>query len=449
MENYNGQYYQEPVPPQAPSPGGKASRKGWIFLGIAVAIIVIGSLIVGGLFLDKVLFNKEESKDFVLEDSSSYQDALYDIKRYFYYNYSEAKITEAAEKAVEKAKKKGETSSKELLNIGLDALTRALDDQHSSYLSPEENKRLSDDLSGSFFGVGFTLRDEEGRPKVVSVIEGSPSEKAGVKEGDIIMAVDGKDTKDQGLNNVVLWIRGERGTEVTLDVKRTGEDKELSFTMTREKIEIPDFESEMMDGNIGYINLIEFNEGAGEKVRKAVRELEDQGARGFILDLRNDPGGLLDEAVNVVSVFVNGGEVVSYEAKGRDKVVLNAEGSAETDLPLVVLVNGGSASSSEIVAGALRDRERATLVGSTTYGKGSVQKIFDLPNGGAAKLTVSLYYLPKGETIGNEGITPEILVENKDDPEAEDQLQLDKAKEVLNNLIQGKGPEGKALYMAA
>ncbi|MBN1288267.1 MAG: S41 family peptidase [Actinobacteria bacterium] len=449
MENYNGQYYQSPVQPQGSPPAGKSSRKGWIFLGIAVAVIVVGSLIVGGLFLDKVLFKNEKSKDFVLEESSTYQDALYNIKRYFYYDYSEEKITKAAHKAVEEAKKKGEDSSKELLNIGLGALTKALDDQHSGYLSAEENKRLSDDLSGSFFGVGFTLRDEEGRPKVINVLEGSPSKKAGVKEGDVIMAVDGQDTKDQGLNSVVLRIRGERGTEVTLDVKRPGEEKELSFTMTREKIEIPDFESEMMDGNIGYIHLIEFNEGAGEKVRNAVRQLMDQGARGFILDLRNNPGGLLDEAVNVSGVFVDGGEVVSYEAKGRDKVTLEAEGSAETDLPLVVLVNGGSASSSEIVAGALRDRQRATIVGSPTYGKGSVQKIFDLPNGGAVKLTVSLYYLPEGETIGDEGITPEVLVENKDDPEAEDKLQLDKARETLINLIQGAGPESIVLHLAA
>lgn len=448
MENYYGQYYQAPpIPPEPPRMGMSKGKK--IIIGVIAVLLVAGILLAGGYLLDRLLFKSENKGEFVLEDSKSYQEALDDIKRYFYFDYSEDKITKAANKAVEKEKKKGVTSDAKLLNAGLNALTKALGDEHTGYLTPQENKRLSDDLSGSFFGVGFTLRDEKGRPKVITVLDGSPAEKAGVKEGDIIMSVDGKDTKDKSLNNVVLQIRGERGTEVTIKVKREGEDKQKSFTMTREKIEIPDFESELLDGRYGYLNLMEFNEGAGDKVREAIAKLQSQGAQGFILDLRNDPGGLLEEAVNVSSAFVDDGVIVSYQTKGRDKVDLDASGGAATNLPLVVLINGGSASSSEIVAGALRDKNRATLVGSTSYGKGSVQKLFDLANKGSLKLTVSLYYLPNGETIDKNGITPAIVVEVKDNPEEEAKQQLDKAKQVLENLIQGKSPEAALLQKAA
>jgi carboxyl-terminal processing protease len=181
-----------------------------------------------------------------------------------------------------------------------------------------------------------------------------------------------------------------------------------------------------------------------------VKDLQEKGAKGFILDLRNNPGGLLDEAVKVTSVFVNGGLVVSYQIKGQKKVDENASGGAETDLPLVVLANGGSASSSEITAGALKDRGRAVLVGSKTYGKGSVQKLYELDNQGAAKLTIALYYLPDGESIDGKGIQPDVPVqENKDDPAATEQLQLDTAKQVLNNLIEGKPPTGEVFLLAA
>jgi len=217
---------------------------------------------------------------------------------------------------------------------------------------------------------------------------------------------------------------------------RPGEKKELTFKITREKIMIPELETELIDGRFGYLKVMNFSDGIGGRVRAAVRDLKQKGAQGFILDLRNNPGGLLSEAVNVASVFINDGTVVSYQTKGHDRVSESAKGGAETDLPLVVLVNGASASSSEIVAGALKDRGRATLVGSKTYGKGSIQKLYQLDNKGDVKLTVSLYYLPNGESIDGKGVRPDVVVEFKDDLEKEDKLQLDKAKEVLDGLIQ-------------
>ncbi|MBU4302499.1 MAG: S41 family peptidase [Actinomycetia bacterium] len=440
-------YHQAPPPP----PRRGLSRRGWVLLGVALGLLALGVLVGAGFLVDRVLFPPEKSKEFVLSDSTSYQEALFDIRDYYLRDYSESDIKDAAQKAVEEEKGKGEKSKEVLLDVGLSALTEALGDDHSIYLTPGENKRLSEDLSGSFFGVGFTLRvnEDEERPEVVSVIEGSPSEKAGVKAGDIITAVDGEDTKGQSLDGVVLRIRGKKGTDVTLDVKRPKEDEDLTFKITRDKIEIPDFESEIIDGRYGVLRVFEHNKGIAEKIREAVRDMQEKGVQGFMLDLRNNPGGLLDEAVKTVSIFVNDGTVVSYQTKGHDRVDEPAQGNALTDLPLVVLVNEGSASSSEIVAGALRDLGRAVLVGTKTFGKGSVQKMYDLDNDGALKLTVSLYYLPDGESIEGEGIEPEVVVKVEDDLEAQEQQQFDRAKKILQNLIEGKPATGAALRPAA
>jgi carboxyl-terminal processing protease len=444
------------IPPAGPEYGGPhgskpgMSRRSKVLLTVVIVFLVLAGLLGAAFLVDRVLFTEKKAEHFDLQASPVFQDALFDIKQYYYRDFSEEKITTAANLAVQKEKKKGVTDEDELLNAGLTALVKALRDEHSSYLTPTVNKRLTQDLSGSFFGVGFTLRKDKktDRPKVVSVIKGSPSDKAGVKSNDIVMSVDGKSTKGQPLDAVVLRIRGEKGTKVNLKIQREG--KPLEFNITRQKINIPDFESEIVDGNIGMLRLFEFNEGVSEKVRQAVKDMQNKGVKGFILDLRDNPGGLLDEAVKVSSIFINEGLIVSYQVKGQRTVNDNASGGAETALPLVVMVNGGSASSSEITAGALQDHGRAVLVGSKTYGKGSVQKVFQLSNDGATKLTIAMYYLPKGESIDGKGIQPDVPVkEIKDDPEKTRQLQLDKAKEVLNNLIQGKPATGEILLLAA
>ena len=453
------------------------SRSSVIILGIVIAVLVIGALVGIAFVVDKTVF-KSSASGFSLQDQPSYKEALFDIKSYYFKPYDQVKIEAAANAAVAAAKKKGVTSTTELTNTGVTALVKALWDAHSEYLTPAENSRMNQDLSGSFFGVGFTLRLEavtgpnkglpaptqsngttpsttpngttpsqtpvtpgpNSRPAVASVIKGSPSDKAGIKSGDIIMSVDGKDTLGESLDSVVLRIRGKQGTKVDIKVSRLG--KQMDFVITREKIQVPDFESELVDGKYGVLRLFEFNQGVGQKVRAAVKDLQAKGAQGFILDLRDDPGGLVDQAVQVASIFIPSGQIVSFQTKGQPTINEVAQGGAETDKPLVVLVNGGSASASEIVSGALKDHGRATLVGTKTYGKGSVQKVYNTCDGGAVKLTISLYYLPNGESIDGKGIVPDIVVQNKKDPAAEVIMQMDKAKQVLQNLIDGKPATG-------
>jgi len=438
MEQYYPDTPGDQGPPAGP-PGSKMSKRRMLVLGVVLGISMIAVLVAAGVLVDKLVFSQKKTPGgFRLADSESYQEALFDIGQYFYRDYSKEKIQDAAQKAVDKAKKKGVTSYSKLEDVGLSALVAALKDQHGEYLTASEGKRLNEDISGSFYGIGTMLREDKKlkRPKVFSLVKGAPAEQAGVKREDIILTVDGKDTKGKSTDVVVTWIRGKKGTQVELRLLRPGEKKELTFKITREKIMIPELETELIDGRFGYLKVMNFSDGIGGRVRAAVRDLKQKGAQGFILDLRNNPGGLLSEAVNVASVFINDGTVVSYQTKGHDRVSESAKGGAETDLPLVVLVNGASASSSEIVAGALKDRGRATLVGSKTYGKGSIQKLYQLDNKGDVKLTVSLYYLPNGESIDGKGVRPDVVVEFKDDLEKEDKLQLDKAKEVLDGLIQ-------------
>jgi len=421
---------------------GNRQRFKKILLGVLVVVILAALVVASGYFLDRLIFSKQKTSGqaFKLEESSSYAKAIRDLKRYFHKRFSLAKITNAAKLAVERARKRGVKSPERLEELGLRALIGALGDHHSSYLTPYEYKRLAEDIKGSFYGVGFVLRYDKKlkRPVVYNVLKGSPGDKAGVKRSDIIVSVDGRDTRGVSLDVIVSTIRGRKGTTVVLEIERPGVKKRFNFRIKRGKIDIPDLEVEILDGKYGHIQLLSFSSGISNKVGDRVRELEEKGVKGFILDLRNNPGGLLDEAVGVVSIFVDRGIVVSYEGKGEARQYEMTRGGAETNLPLVVIVNGGSASSSEIVAGALKDLRRATLVGSKTYGKGSVQKLFGLPNGGAVKLTVSLYYLPKGESINGKGVRPDVTVEIKDEPEEEEKLQLEKAKAILQELIEGE-----------
>jgi len=425
---------------------------------IAIVVIVIIAVLFGaGYAVDRLVFSKK-STNFELSQSRSYRKALSDIQNYFYRAFSTTKIEAAAQAAVAKDKKNGVTSVTKLENDGINALMNALNDPHTQYLTAEENARLSEDINGSFYGVGIVLRETgakgDRRPQVFDIIKNSPAAKGGVKKQDIIMSVDGKDTKNVNLDVVVSEIRGNNGTKVTLAIKRAGSSsavapKTLIFRLTREKVQIPEIESSILNGNQGYIKVYNFDTDISTKVRAAVKDLTAKGAKGFILDLRSNPGGLLDEAVNVSSIFVNNGVIVSYKQKGQQKVDLKAQGNAETALPLVTMINGASASAAEITAGALKDLGRTTLVGSKSYGKGSVQKIYPLANGGGAKITIALYYLPNGESIDGKGIQPDVKVEVKNDLTAEEKAQLDAAQKVLNNMIQGKPPTVEKLAPAA
>jgi carboxyl-terminal processing protease len=263
-------------------------------------------------------------------------------------------------------------SSEESMTTGaVEGLLASLEDTYAAYFDPKANKEFKMDAMGEFFGVGMSLGMRETTPTVVSVFKDTPAEKAGLKAEDQITAVDGVRKKKWELDQVVAMIRGPRGTEVTIEVFRPETGKTLTFKVTRDRITIPNIMAEMVGRDVGLIRLMGFNELAADDVRAKMTELEGKGAKGFILDLRENPGGLLSSAVAVSSLYVESGVIVRVDERGKPEAEEMALGDAATDKPLVVLIDGYSASASEIVAGALQDYKRATIVGETSYGKGS------------------------------------------------------------------------------
>lgn len=287
----------------------------------------------------------------------------------------------------------------------------SLGDPYAFYFDPEHYRYFNEQNEGRFYGIGITISDRDGKPYVVSVIPGTPAEKAGLKPDDVIVSIDGVTRDKWDLDDVVRRIRGEEGTTVKVGVLRNGSKKPLQFTIVRAKIDVPNIETELVDGDVGYIRLYSFNDPAARDVREAIQDLASRGARGFVLDLRDNPGGLLSSSVDVLSLFVKDGVAVSVQARAKDlSETYRVSGDTVTDAPLVVLINENSASASEIVAGALQDYERATLVGVTSFGKGSVQQIEELSFGGALKLTIARYVTPKGRIIDKKGVVPDITV---------------------------------------
>lgn len=305
-------------------------------------------------------------------------------------------------------------------------MLESLNDSYAEYLDPETYISFSDAITGHFTGVGLVLTQENMAIEVISVLPDTPAQQAGIEGGDQIIEVDGEDVEELFLEQVVTRIKGDAGTPVEITVRRSSD--ELRFTLTRQEIHVPSVESEMLFGRLGLIRVITFLGDTGEQVRKAATDLSQRGAGGLILDLRGNPGGALDAAVEVAGVFLDGGTVVSYEERGRADVVHAAPGGAVTDVPMVVLVDGDSASASEIVAGALQDRGRALLVGARTFGKGSIQRVIPLSDGSAIKLTIAQYRLPSGKFIGEQGITPDVSVLGESD-------QLARARQILREML--------------
>ncbi|MCJ7745226.1 MAG: PDZ domain-containing protein, partial [Actinobacteria bacterium] len=267
-KDYSMEQYYPDAPgyqgPPAEPPKRKMSMRRKVVIGVTLGLLVTCVLIAAGVLVDRLVFSqKKTTKEFRLEGSESYQEALFDIKQYFYKDYLKEKIEGAAQKAVDREKKKGVTASSKLEDTGLRALVEALGDEHSEYLTGSEAKRLNEDIRGSFYGIGTMLREDKKlkRAKVFSVVKGSPAERAGVKREDVIVTVDGKDTKGKSTDVVVTWIRGQKGTQVELKDSRTGEKKELTFKIPREKIMIPELETELIDGRIGYLKVMNFSDG--------------------------------------------------------------------------------------------------------------------------------------------------------------------------------------------
>jgi len=311
-------------------------------------------------------------------------------------------------------------------------------DPYSAYMSPEVFSDMQTETSGEFGGLGIEVGMEHGVVKVISPIDDSPASRVGVKAGDYIVKINDIQVQGKSLTEAVELMRGPVGTDIKITVRRIGVKKSIIFNITREIIKVESVKSKYIDKNVGYLRLTSFNENSGDQIKDIIKEFnKKKDIKGYILDLRNNPGGLLSQAIKITDFFLEDGEIVSTKGrqKSENKKFFAKKGDLTNGKTLIVLINFGSASASEIVAGALKDHKRAILVGENSYGKGSVQSIIPLKNKGAIRLTISKYYLPSGKSISEVGVTPDIEVEESSDAFAintETDNQLSFAVKLLN-----------------
>ena len=311
-------------------------------------------------------------------------------------------------------------------------------DPYSSYLTPEMFNDMQTETSGEFGGLGIEVGMEAGVVKVISPIDNTPASRAGVKAGDYIIKINNDQIQGKSLIEAVGLMRGSPGSSIKITIIRKGIKKPIVINIIREKIKVQSVKAKIIDKNIGYIRLSSFNENSSNQIKKKINEFEkDVLVKAYIFDLRNNPGGLLSQAIKISDFFLNDGEIVS--TKGRkseeNRKWFAKEGDLINGKPLIVLTNYGSASASEIVAGALKDHKRAILIGESSYGKGSVQSIIPLKNNGALRLTISKYYLPSGKSISDIGVTPDIIVEESSNDfviNSENDNQLNYAIKLFN-----------------
>ena len=304
----------------------------------------------------------------------------------------------------------------EVIDSAINGMLQSLD-PYSSYMSPEAFQNMNRDTKGEFGGLGIEITMESGLVKIITPIEGTPADKAGVQAGDYIVKIEDKQVKGMSLLDAVKLMRGKVGTSLEITVRRPEVEGEIKFNITRAIIKIREVSAEVKN-NIGYIRLRAFNEQSHNQLIKQLKKVSNKKIDGYILDLRNNPGGLLSQAIKITETFLDGGEIVS--TRGRDKNdirIFNAKkGDKINNKPLIILINQGSASASEIVSGALKDHKRAIVLGEKSFGKGSVQSIIPLKNRGGLRLTTAKYYLPSGESIHEKGVEPDITVKrNKND----------------------------------
>ena len=291
-------------------------------------------------------------------------------------------------------------------------------DPYSAYMSPEMFNDMQTETSGQFGGLGIEVGMEHGVVKVISPIDNSPASRVGVKAGDYIVKINDIQVQGKSLTEAVELMRGPVGSDIEITVRRIGVKKAIIFNITREIIKIESVKSKYIDNNIGYLRLTSFNENSGDQIKKKIKEFNKKNdLKGYILDLRNNPGGLLSQAIKITDFFLEDGEIVSTKGrkKSENKKWFAKKGDLTNGKTLIILINYGSASASEIVAGALKDHKRAIIVGEHSYGKGSVQSVIPLKNKGAIRLTISKYYLPSGESISEVGVAPDIEIEESSD----------------------------------
>ena len=329
-----------------------------------------------------------------------------------------------------------EIDQSKAMDAAIDGVLQSLD-PYSSYMSPESLQNMQTETSGEFGGLGIEVGMEAGVIKVISPIDNSPASKVGVKAGDYIVKINDVQVQGKSLSEAVDLMRGPVGSDIEITVRRIGEKKALIFSITRDIIEVSSIKSKIIDNKTGYLRLTSFNENSSDQIKKKIKDFKRNKVQNYILDLRNNPGGLLSQAIKITDFFLDNGEIVSTKSKRKyeNRKWFAKKGDILKGETMVVLINYGSASASEIVAGALQDHKRAILIGESTYGKGSVQSIIPLKNNGAIRLTVSKYYLPSGKSISEIGVTPDIeVVESSNEfrINTETDNQLDLAVKLLN-----------------
>ena len=310
-----------------------------------------------------------------------------------------------------------EVNQGEVIDSAINGVLQSLD-PYSAYMSPEMYKEMQTETSGEFGGLGIEVSMEAGVVKVISPIDDSPASKVGVKAGDYIVKINGTQVQGKSLSEAVELMRGPVGSEIEITIRRIGVKKALNFVIVREIIKVASVKSKIKNNDVGYLRLTSFNENSGSQIKAKIKEFRKSGnIKKYILDLRNNPGGLLSQAIKISDFFLEDGEIVSTKSRksSENRKWFAKKGDIINGETLIILINYGSASASEIVAGALQDHKRAILIGESSYGKGSVQSVIPLQNKGAMRLTVSKYYLPSGASISEVGVTPDIEINEESD----------------------------------
>jgi carboxyl-terminal processing protease len=426
---------------------------------LVIAAVVLSALVLASCFLVPALLSRDEGggagenrgqastrqerqeEEYAgerewLEGNQAFRNALDAVMRDYVQQPDEDALVAAAARGIHRLRQQG-ASEQVLTERGVTTLIDALDDPFSDFMDQKELKMMDAQLTGSFFGVGISMTQSRNEIRVEKVLEGTPAEAAGIQPGDVVLKVDGTEVSGMELTDVVMMIRGQEGTSVTLAVKRGGVPGEMLFTMQRAQIKLPVVTTEMRPGNIGYLLLTDWTKDSSDLIKQSLEELKGKGARGLILDLRTNPGGLMDPAINAADLFLDGGVIVSSRGRmGGTTRTYNANPGNSWDLPVVILTGRSTASSSEIFSAALHDNQRAVLVGETTFGKGSIQNILRQPGGTALRITVALYYTPEGISINDEGIDPDVPVRNP--VVGKEDLQLQEAERVVAAMMEGR-----------
>lgn len=410
--------------PQQPSQPGNGKGGGSFLLGMVLGV-ALTALVCGFTFVGMKVYEAVDSKNVAKKESAS------------------SVVSEETEKKLEAIEEVIDEYYYQDADIDVDAMTEgmyagmvnALGDPYSVYYTEEEWNDLMQETAGVYYGIGAYLMIDPntGLGKISGIIEGTPAEESGLRADDLLYLVDGESTMGMELSEIVARVKGEEGTKVHLTIYREGETDYLEIDVERRQIEAPTVKYEMLRNDIGYIQITEFDDVTTDQFTEALAVVKGSGAKGLVLDLRGNPGGSLNVVVDIARQILPKGLIVYTEDKYGERDEYTCDGKHELDMPLVVLVNGNSASASEILAGAIKDYNKGTLVGTTTFGKGIVQRVLPLTDGTALKLTISAYYTPKGNNIHGVGIEPDVVCEFDSDAYYDNDVdnQLEEALEVL------------------